>query len=81
MVQVMAKTSHKKPETSDWTKLLPPARLEQAAEHHLSNRESMSPVVIGHFLPVVLLHSQDPATQCVVIQVKLGNKAKIMEHP
>lgn len=38
------------------------ARLEEG-EHALGRVEGVSPVVIGHVLPVVLLHTQDPLAQ------------------
>ena len=73
MVEVMAEASQEKPKTVDWTKTLPPARLQQTAEHHLGYREGMLPVVVQHFLSVVLLHCQEPAAHCVMIQPELGN--------
>ena len=81
MVQVMAEASHKKPKTIDWPKKLPPARLQQTAEHHLGHREGVPPVVVCHFLSVVLLHCYEPAAHFIMIQLELVNKPKIIEHP
>ena len=80
MVKIMTKASNKKPKTGYWTKMFTPARVKQTAEHHLSNREGMSPVMVCNFLSVVLLHCQDPAAHCFVIQAELLHQVKVMEH-
>ena len=66
MIKVMTKASHKKSKTGDMTKIFPPARVKKTAEHHLSNRECVPPVMVRYFLSVVLLHCEDPSTPCQI---------------
>lgn len=35
----------------------------QGGEHALRRVEGVSPVVVGHVLPVILLHTQDPPAE------------------
>lgn len=51
----------------------------QNGKHHLSYVKGVSPIVI-HDVPIVLLHTQYPTTEYVVIDAKMFHEIQIIEH-
>lgn len=76
----MAETTNHKSKALNFPEDLPPLGRCQNGEHHLSDVESMSPVVIGH-VAIVFLHAQQPSTEHLVVDVETLDKIQVEEHP
>lgn len=48
-------------------------------KHHLSDVESMSPVVVSN-VTIILFDTQKPTAENFVIDVKSSNQVKVKEH-
>lgn len=57
----------------------PAMNYRQYREHHLGDVKRMSPIVVSN-VPVVLLHTQQPATQYFVVYVKPLDKVHVQKH-
>lgn len=80
MVQVVTQAANYQSKTLNLTENFPPLCLSQDSKHHLSDVESVSPVVISH-IPVVFLHAQQPPAEHFIINVKSFHQIKVEEHP
>lgn len=69
MIQVVTKTANHQSKALNLTKHFPPLGRRENREHHLSDVERMSPVVISH-VTIVLLDAQQPSTEHLVVDVK-----------
>ena len=48
VVHIVTETGDQEAETCEWAEVLPPARVDEAAVHHLGHCEGVPPVVVNN---------------------------------
>lgn len=79
MIEVMTQTANHQSKALNLAKHLPPLRRCEYGEHHLSDVECMTPVVISN-VSIILLHAQQPPAEHLVVDVKALDQIQIEEH-